>query len=415
MRPGRKRALLLFVSLSLTVLVSLVGIACTSATTTPPSYLQPKTVSVTLYAADLGAGGSTSPNITSPCALVVNLDSGVVLYQRNPMDQRAMASTTKMMTAVVVLESMELSTQVTISQQVVDTWEKQKWVRPGDVLTVEQLLYALMVPSANQAAVALAQAYPGGESAFVQRMNTKAAELGMTGTHYVNPHGLDPKGAQAGQHYSTARDLAILARYAMLDGPIGETFRKLVSTREYGLQIDGHEGVEVLQSTNELLNTLDWIIGVKTGETPEAKTCLVAAAERDGLRVLSVVLGQPEHARCFTESRTLLDYGLSQYSLATILEKGEAVAEAVIPFQDESLRLVASEAVEAHLFKGQSVTATMVIDRPVVLPVEAGEVFGRVELLVDGADAGSVDLVAEVSVGETTLGQKLSFWSSGSE
>jgi D-alanyl-D-alanine carboxypeptidase (penicillin-binding protein 5/6) len=314
-----------------------------------------------------------------------------------------------MMTAVIVLESMDLTDRVTMSANAVSKPELETWTKAGEILTVEQLLYSLMVPSHNQAAVALAEAFQGGEPAFVARMNAKATELGMTGTRYANPSGLDVPG----RHYSTAADLATLAKYAMTNEKISPMFRKLISTREYSLQVPGQTGTIVFRTTNELLSMWDWIIGVKTGETPNAKSCLVAAGKKNGTTVLSVVLGQPDNATCFTESSDLLEYGFSQYQYVTILDKGAAIAEATVPGEEQPVQLVAKDKVGKELSKGQSLTAKVVIDRALVLPLEAGQTVGRVELTVGGESAGSVELVTSGAAHRTTLGTKIARFFSG--
>lgn len=402
-RPGRLRALLSFGIALITVLVTIGGVAWADATTTLAVLTQPLTSEMTVSADQLPGFRSEPTDITSPEAIVINLDDNKVLWEKNAHTTVPMASTTKMMTAVIVLENMDMSTQVTISPNAASKPELEVWAKAGDVFTVEQLLYSLMVPSHNQAAVALAEAYPGGQEAFVAKMNAKAKELGLTGTHYVNPSGLDTT-----DQHSTAADLAALARYGMTDETIGATFRKLVSTREYSLEVPGSQsGALVLQTSNELLASYDWVIGVKTGETPLAKSCLVAAGTRDGVTIVSVVLGQPDHASSFTESEELLEYGFSQYPYALILDKGAAIAEGKVSDEEKPLEIVAKEKVGKGLAKGQSLTAKVVIDHGVVLPVKAGEVVGRVELTVDGSSAGSVDLVTSREVERPTLGTKI--------
>jgi D-alanyl-D-alanine carboxypeptidase len=271
---GRLRALLSFAIALITVLVAFAGVAWADTSTILPVLEQPLTAEMTVSAGQLSGFRSEPTGITSPEVIVINMDDNKVLFEKNARKEVPMASTTKMMTAIIVLENMDLSTQVTMSQNALSKPELETWTKVGDVFTVEQLLYSLIVPSHNQAAVALAEAFSGGQQAFVAKMNAKAKELGMTGTHYSNPTGLDMSG-----HHSTAADLAVLARWAMTDQRIGEMFRKLVSTREYSLEVPGSQSGNLMMATsNELLASYDWVIGVKTGETPLAKSCLVAAA-----------------------------------------------------------------------------------------------------------------------------------------
>ncbi len=360
------------------------------------------TSSLTIAADELPGFEDSPPVITAASAIVIDLSTGQVLYTKAESTQRPMASITKVMSAVVVLESMDLNTQITISENAASKSELEVWTQPGEVFTVEQLLYSMMVPSHNQAAVALAEGYPGGEGAFVTRMNARAAELGMNNTHFANPSGLDATG-----HYSTAADLAALARFAMTDEKIGPKFRELAQTREYPLQASGGTSTLVLRTTNELLLTYDWITGVKTGETPRARSCLIAAGSRNGAGVISVVLGVEAHQEVFSESRDLLEYGFSRYQHVTVLDEGQAIAEASLPHEVEPLQLVAKEKASAALSQGQTLTATVVIDRAVVLPVDAGETVGRLELSIDGQSVGSVDVVTARAVEKPTLGSKI--------
>jgi len=353
-------------------------------------------------ARDLGDFALDPPTVESPSAIVIDEETGRVLYERDSAKRRPMASTTKIMTAVLILESMDLSTPVTVSQKAAETIEPKTWLRTGDVLTVEELMYALMIRSANSAAVALAEACSGSVEAFAARMNAKAAELGMEDTHFVNPNGLDAEG-----HYSTAADMAVLGRYAMQD-PL---FRKIVDTESYTVQLEGRSSPTVFTSTNKLLTTYDWVTGIKTGLTPRAEQCLVGAATKDGVSVISVLLGQPASDICWTESKAMLEYGLSQFKHLTLLDEGVAVAMASVPYKlDGRIQLVTDGPVEYTLYKDDEVTASVVVDKPLVLPVETGERYGRVVLTVAGDTVGTVDLIADGSFEKTTLGSKLTYY-----
>jgi D-alanyl-D-alanine carboxypeptidase (penicillin-binding protein 5/6) len=313
-----------------------------------------------------------------------------------------MASTTKIMTAVLVLEKLDLQQEVTVSPSAAATYEPKSWVREGDVLTVDELLYALLLRSANAAAVALAQTCSGTVAAFVEEMNTKAAELGMTATHFENPHGLDEDG-----HYSTAADMAILGRYAMQD----ERFREYVSTRTYELDLPGRREPLLLTNTNKLLHDYPWVIGVKTGLTPKAEQCLVAAGRRDGIEVLSVVLGQPVSDLCFDESKKLLQYGFTQCRDVTVLEPGAVLAQADVPYRlDGRIDLVASSGVALQIYEGDEVTVDVSVDSPLRLPVTVGQTCGRVVVMVNGDALETVNLVATRSFGAPTLGSKLAYF-----
>ena len=354
--------------------------------------------SFTVSAEELGDFGAEAPAIASPSAIVVNMTTGRVLFEKNASKQRPMASTTKIMTCVLILEQMELDTKVEVSAEAAGTSETVPWLREGDILTVDDLLHALMVRSSNPAAVALAEACSGSLEAFVDAMNTKAKELGLHDTHFVHPSGLDRDG-----HLSTAADMAELARYAMLD----EKFRELVSTKKYVIRLPGRDPV-VCENTNKLLGEVEWVTGVKTGLTPRAEQCLVGSGTKDGVNVVSVILGQPSSRVCWEESKALLEYGFSQYRYLDLMEQGLAVAEASVPYQlNDRLRLVTTEAVRLELHKDESATTTVEVDRPLTLPVVEGEVFGHVTLTVNDVVVDEVDLVADRAFDQVSLGSKV--------
>ncbi len=346
----------------------------------------------TVDATELGEFAADPPSIASPSAILVHSDTGRVLYERNADKQRPMASTTKIMTCILILENMDLNSSVTVSAKAAQTIEPKTWLREGDVLTVEQLLYALMLRSANSAAVALAEACSGSVEEFAVLMNRKSAELGMKDTKFVNPNGLDATG-----HYSTAADMAIVARYAMKIAK----FRELVSTETYTLSLPGRSEPLVFKNTNKLLGRVSWVNGIKTGLTPKAEQCLVGSASKDDISVISVILGQPSSNVCWDESEALLRYGLAQYKHVTFVEEGVTVAETTVPYQlDGGLRLVTEEALEQDLYKDDEVTASVSLEEPVVLPVTAGEVYGSLLLTIDGETVQAVDLVADRSIAE---------------
>jgi len=361
--------------------------------------------SVLQFAVEVPDGNSVaalvSPAVTSPAAIVVEQESGRILYERNAHKKRPMASTTKIMTAIIVLERLSLNTTVLVSEQAAKTGEPSPWLKAGDVLTVEQLLYALMLRSSNAAAVALAEACCGDTKTFVAEMNQKAGDLGLKNTHFANPHGLDQEG-----HYSTAADLAALARYAMQN----EMFRKLVCTKEYVLELPGRKNPIVFKNTNKLLQEADWVNGIKTGLTPKAHQCLVASGSRNGVTVISVVLGQPASAVCWEESRALLDFGLSQYRLVPVLEAGEVLAHARVPYHRDALvQLVSSGPLTVTAHESERVTCSVSIEEPLTLPVTMGAKFGRAVAVVAGKEAASVDVVAAKSYNSASLGRKVTY------
>ena len=342
------------------------------------------------------------PAITSPAAIVVGMESGTILYSHNANARLPMASTTKIMTGILVLESLKLDAKVSISREVGATPGSAIGFQEGEVLTVRQLMYALLVASANDAATALAEASAGSVQAFVQKMNEKARALGMINTHFVNVHGLN-----ADKHFSSAKDLATLARYAMKN----PEFRRFVATEEYLLPRPGQDAPRKLENHNLLLGKSAWVTGVKTGSTPYARNCLVASGTRDGVSVISVLLGAVQDQTRWKESKALLEYGFSLSPLTTLVDKGQLIAE--LPIGDHlarNIRLVAARALTVSLGKSDLVTSTVTIDRDIVLPVRAGDVFGKIEFIRQGGSLASVPVVAAQSIGPATLATILTYW-----
>lgn len=342
--------------------------------------------------ASFSAGKPAPPRITSTAAILIDQKTGQILFSHNANARLPMASTTKIMTAVLVLEKLDLDTQITISANAVSTIGSKSSLQKGEVLTVEQLLYALLVVSGNDASIALAEATAGSVEAFVEMMNAKAAELGLTNTHFVNPCGLNNK-----RHFSSAKDLAVLTRYALRD-PV---FSRIVDTIYFSLPPLApvppatEETKRDFDNQNELLKRLAWVTGVKTGSTPYAKYCLVASGSFEGVSLVAVVLGAAEDEIRWKEARSLLEYGISLHPRTLLIDGGEWVADidAADPL-GRKVRLVAARPLVARLSETDTVTGTIILERTPKTPVKAGDRFGRMEFALDGQILGSVDLIA---------------------
>ena len=237
----------------------------------------------------------TLPPLSAPAALVADSATGRVLGSVNATQPRAMASTTKLMTALLVLENADLNDLVTVSPTALVGGASMGLVA-GETLTVEDLLWGLLLNSGNDAAMALAEHVGGSEQAFVELMNQRAAELGLTSTHFANPHGLD-----APDHFSSVADLWRLAELDMAN----PTFRSMVATRSH--EAAGHQ----LFTTNELLGVYPGADGIKTGTSDAAGQCLVASVSEDGLRTIAVVLGSEDR---YDDAETLFEFGEAHYT-----------------------------------------------------------------------------------------------------
>jgi serine-type D-Ala-D-Ala carboxypeptidase (penicillin-binding protein 5/6) len=258
-------------------------------------------------------GPVAEPRVLAEAAVLADESTGQVLFERAPRQPRAMASTTKVMTALLALERLDQRRVVVIGAGPPRVGEESLRLRRGERLTVRQLLLGLLVKSANDAGVALAEAVDGSEAAFVRRMNRRAAELRLAATHYVTPYGLDRSG-----HRTSARDLARLWETAMRRAD----FRALVATRDASLP-GVPRYLRRFVNSNRLLGAYRWTVGGKTGFTNRAGRCLVASASRGGRRLVAVAMGSPD---AFADVRALFDYGFSRFVRVRLAADGQAVS-----------------------------------------------------------------------------------------
>jgi serine-type D-Ala-D-Ala carboxypeptidase (penicillin-binding protein 5/6) len=260
-----------------------------------------------------GSGVVAPPRVKARAAVLADESTGQVLFERNATAARAMASTTKVMTALLTLERLDERRVVVIGAGPPRVGEESLRLHKGERLTVRQLLLGLLVKSANDAGAALAEAVDGSEAAFVRRMNRKAAALRLAATHYVTPYGLDRPG-----HQTSARDLGRLWEVAMRRAD----FRSLVATRAARIP-GGPLSLRRFVTTNQLLGSYRWTVGGKTGFTNRAGRCLVASASRGGRRLVAVALGSPD---AFADVQALFEYGFSKFVRARLAQRGQPVS-----------------------------------------------------------------------------------------
>lgn len=326
------------------------------------------------------AGGLCRPagavSTSAASAILVEQGSGRVLYEQNAQEERLIASITKIMTAVVALEEGDLSAVYTVTAQ--DMAEgSSMYLKPGEQVGLEELLYGLMLSSGNDAALAVAHCVAGDVEGFVALMNEKAAALGMEQTHFANPNGLD-----AQDHRSTAADMARLTAYALEDA----TFRRIVSTSSITL------GERTLTNHNKLLRRCEGCIGVKTGYTKAAGRTLVSAARRDGMTLICVTLSDGDD---WNDHMALLDWGFGAYQLATAAPAGQEMARAAVQGGTVSEVPLLLERDLACPLTGEE-TMTVTVETPLCIsaPVVPGQTVGRAQVWVDGQLVAESALVA---------------------
>jgi D-alanyl-D-alanine carboxypeptidase (penicillin-binding protein 5/6) len=318
------------------------------------------------------------PEIRAQAAVLADLETGQVLFAHKPNERRPIASLTKIMTAMLVTERTDPTDVVTVSDEAASgrlAGISSLGLVPGERIRVNELLYALLLQSANDAAVALAEHVSGSVDAFVDDMNTQAERLGLSNTMFASPNGLDDDG------YSSASDLARLTRAAYRR----HGFASIVATRFHTVtSLD--EPPRVVQNRNVLLWLYPGAIGVKTGFTSPAGFCVVAAAEREGMRLIAVVLGEPSEP--FSEAAALLNYGFEAFDQRTLVELGERLG--VVDVAGRAIPLTAGASLRGLVPAGRPIQRTVVLDDHVAYPPARGSGIGVLRLSAGGRVLGEV-------------------------
>ena len=334
--------------------------------------------------------------ISAKKAVLMDADTGRLLYEKDADSRSLIASTTKIMTALIVCEQCNVLDRMRIPKAAVGIEGSSMYLKAGEILTLQELLYGLMLSSGNDAAVALAIYCGGTVEGFAEMMNDKARVLGLTNTHFVNPHGLD-----APDHYSSARDLAVLSAYAM-ENPI---FQRTVSAKTVRV------GERTLRNHNKLLWQVEGAEGIKTGFTKAAGRILVSSAKRNGRRILAVTIDAPndwaDHAR-------LLEDGFSRYTLQQVVAEGDVLGNvAVLGSEGDCyISVLAAEDFYYALASGEQVQLAIPGPGFVYAPAVAGSDAGFGYVLINGNAVGKIKAVYGATVEqskteEKTLWQKL--------
>ena len=345
----------------------------------------------------------TPPQLTLPCraAILIDQTSGTVLYEMNADQTMPIASITKVMTLLLTFEAVHagrltMDTAVPVSEHAYHMGGSQIWLEPGEQFTLDEMLKAVCVSSANDAAVAVAELVGGSEPGFVQMMNARAAELGMEHTTFRNACGLDTEG-----HLSTARDVAIMSRTILTTCPEVLHYTGIWTDTLRG-------GATQLVNTNKLLKRYNGITGLKTGTTSGAGVCISASATRDGLDLIAVVLGSLSSSERFTAATTLLDYGFAAYAAVPLpamedrplLIKVKGSAEESVPLDYTAL----PETLLMPKENAAALTAQLDLPQELEAPVQLGQTVGTVRILSGETQLGEYEVRAAADAEKMDFG-----------
>lgn len=331
---------------------------------------------------------AAEPEITGEAAVLMNSKTGQVLFEKNPFLRVYPASTTKIMTAILALESGRIGETVSITLEACAIEGSAIGLQEGEQFLLEDLIYALMLNSGNDSAVAIACHVGGSVEGFVQLMNKRAAELGAADTHFNNPNGLpDPN------HYSTARDMALIARYAMQN----PEFREIVSTKIKTITRSDPNAQTYLENGNRLLWNYQGAIGVKTGYTEEARQCLVSAAAKEDRELIAVVM-KSEGYDIWTDSSKLLDCGFIEFNQTALVEAGKHVTDA--PIKYGVTKTVAAQTGSSLVYDfskdaAPQIRQEIILSDGIAAPIQAGKKLGEMVFFSGSQELGRVDLVAQ--------------------
>ena len=345
-------------------------------------------------------------NINSRAYVVIDRNTNLTLVGKNENQKRKMASTTKIMTSLIIIENCNLTDTVEISKKSAGTGGSRLGLKTGDKITVKDLLYGLMLCSGNDCAVALAEYSSGSVEEFAKRMNQKASDLGLTNTHFITPHGLDSE-----EHYTTAYELAILSNYALNN----KTFAQIVGTKNYTITLNGYP--KSLTNTNELLGNLNGVYGVKTGFTNGANRCLVTACKRNNIDIICVVLGADTKNWRTKDSINLIEYCFNNFEPLNIkeiitknfedwknenlsnftLEKGNSISPIIeienIPYEHILIDKKQKDLIEIHFNCNYNLIA----------PIKENSSVGNMDILIDNNVFLSCNIVIKNNIDKNDI------------
>ena len=351
-----------------------------------------------LFVSSLSVCALSEDDISSPSAVLMDAESGKILFEKNAHEQRACASITKVMTLTLVMEAVDsgkihMDDVVTASAHAASMGGSDIWLEEGEQMTVDEMIKATAVASANDAAVALAEFVCGSEDDFVAAMNEKAAQLGMEDTTFKNCNGLDEEG-----HITSAYDVALMSH---------ELIRHEKIYDYTTIWLDSLRGGETqIVNTNKLLRSYDGITGLKTGTTGDAGSCITATAQRDGLSLIAVVLGADSGKERFRDAAALLDYGFANYESRELSLNDELSPITVEGGMEDSVSISCEDSTSLTVPKGEGegIEKTLDIPESIPAPVTKGDLIGQLTFLLNGEELASFDIVADDDVEEKSFG-----------
>ncbi len=348
------------------------------------------------------ADAKAAPEINAKAAVLMEQSTGNILFESNPNEQLPIASVTKIMTLLLICEALDsgelhLDDTVTASERAESMGGSTMFLEVGEQLKVDDMLKGITVASANDGCVAMAEHIAGSEAAFVEMMNSRAKELGMMNTHFVNTNGLD-----ADEHFSSARDVALMSR-ELLTHKIIFNYTKIWTDELRG-------GKFQLANTNRLIRFYPGANGLKTGSTSVAGCCISASAERDGMQLIAVILGAPSSNDRFNSAKALLDYGFASYAVKTPVKSGCPAGEAPVQngVTDNVSGIYTADFSELTSKSGKDeYTVDNVMRDNLQAPISVGDIIGTAEIRRNGEAAGAVDIAACESVDRLSFGDIL--------
>lgn len=356
---------------------------------------------------EVSAEGSDVLRLESQSAILIEQTTGKVLYEKNSHEQLRPASVTKVMSILLIMEALDsgklqLTDMVTCSENAASMGGSQIWFEPGEQLSVQDILKAICVVSANDCVVAMAEHLAGTEEAFVKQMNDRAKKLGMNDTVFKNCHGIDEDG-----HVTSSYDIALMSKELLQNHP---------SITEYTtIWMDSlRGGTSELTNTNKLVRTYEGCTGLKTGSTSLALYNLSASATRNDLKLIAVIMKAPTTKLRFGEAKILLDYGFSNYEYLPLGNKGDIIQNVQIEKSTTSdVNLIFEKDIGAFIKKGKSkeISQTVTINENIQAPINKGDVLGKVEITLENEKIAEVNLVAEKNVSKKNLSNMFSYLS----